>query len=81
MGEIDLYRFTDIIEMTRIHRSGYCLNLSRVTKDPRDGDRSLRYAVMLAELTENTVQLGQLGIINKAALKKNLFARETTPER
>ena len=75
MGEIDICRLADIPEMARIHRSDDRLDLGRMAQDPGDRDGGLGYAVLLAELTENTVQLGQLGIIDKTALEKAFLQR------
>ena len=39
-----------------------------MAQDPSDRDRGFGYTVLLAELTENTIQLGQRGIIDKTTL-------------
>ena len=59
----------------RIHRSDDRLDLGGMAQDPSDRDRGLGYAVLLAEFTENTVQLGQLGIIDKTSLEQALLQR------
>ena len=72
-SECDVCGTANVRQTRRSHRARDQLHISGMTQDPRGGHARLRKSVLLPNLGQLSVELGEILVVNEATLEKSVL--------
>ena len=75
MSQVDPVGLSHFLQVDRIHGAGDHLHFCRMTKNPGDGDRSLRRVVLVRQIRKRFVEFREIRIVDEHSAEHSVLKR------